>query len=144
MQEGEESPSSDHECEVLSRTDTESIPSTSLEQGSQKPKLTKKEKQKGSFREKRRTSRREVQKAEGTTLKAVSIKKRQHVMAQAIALPTEYEEDFTPSKPGWKGQPDHASNSAEYSLDDLVSKFNMKVIQWDGRQVFSSILLEDD
>jgi len=65
-------------------------------------------------------------------------------VAQAVVFPIEYEEYFTPSKPGWKGRPDHSKSSQQYTLDELVSKFNMKVIPWDGRHVFPSILLNND
>ena len=92
-----------------------------------------KSRNKKKYRAKRAETRLSIQKDQGTTLKAISLKKRSASRAKGVHSSTSYEEDFTPSNPGWKAMPDIEKDQKEYSLEELVDTFNMKVIDWDGR-----------
>jgi len=85
------------------------------------------------YQEKRAAKRMEAQAAQQTTLKAVALKKRLHSTAEGLPFPTSYQEDFVPWSPAWKAQIDTDCCKREYSLEELVSGFDMRVVAWDGR-----------
>ena len=58
------------------------------------------------YREKRLARRLEAQLAEGTALKAISLKKRSASTSQKLSAPCTYEEEFVPSKPAWMARRD--------------------------------------
>jgi hypothetical protein len=85
------------------------------------------------YRKKRLVGRIETQLAEGTTLKAVSLKKRSASASQMASVSCTYEEDFEPSKPAWMAQRDMEKDEREYSLQELVEVHGMTIIAWDGK-----------
>ena len=92
-----------------------------------------KQKSRLRYREKRAAKRLEAQQAEGTTLKAVSLKKRSVSVSQTVSASCTYEEAFVPSKPAWMAQRDVEKDEREYSLQELVEVYGMTLIAWDGR-----------
>src|ERR1700678_844111 len=100
----------------------------------QAPKpMKRKQKDRLRYREKRLARRLEAQLAEGTTLKAISLKKRSASTSQKLSAPCTYEEEFVPSKPAWMALRDFERDEREYSLQELVEAHGMTVIPWDGR-----------
>ncbi|KAF8809611.1 hypothetical protein BYT27DRAFT_7209926 [Phlegmacium glaucopus] len=55
------------------------------------------------------------------------------VVVEAVG-PIRHHQKLSPLKPGWKGQPDQDHCETIYSLEELVSKFNMRVVPWDGQE----------
>jgi len=97
------------------------------------PPTTRKVRNKIKYRQKRAAARLGEQHAGGTTLKAVALKKRSASTAQGLPLDMRYQQDFTPSKPAWKGMPDIKKDKTNHSLEELVNCYGMEVFPWDGR-----------
>jgi hypothetical protein len=127
---------SDHELEELPELVKEEVSSddelSEVEEVPLHPNSYKR-RQKKKYRDKRAVKRLAVQQNEGTTLKTVALKKRSASRAQGIPSSLSYQEEFIPSKPVWKAKPDNEKDEKEYSLEELVNDFGMKVIFWDGR-----------
>lgn len=138
----EEEHGSDHECEELPdpgealyshRNEEVDSDHEFSEQEQEAQPSRRKRRKKEVYRSKRAAWRVEKQQAEGTSIKAVALKKRSESAAQGVPSASSFQQEFVPSKPGWKGMPDVERDERDFSLEELVNDFGMNVIHWNGQ-----------
>jgi hypothetical protein len=102
--------------------------------------LTRCQKKNVKNRAKRLESRKRVQEATGTSLKARSLKHRSAAVASKLTPQHSLDDSKELStRPAWIAKRDE-QDWAVYGLEEVVDDFGMTLIDWDGRYAYGLII----